>query len=181
MQNPHSKATIIQALKVAFTELQSVVETMVKTVFEASPVNGKWSAAEQLDHLIRSTKPVLRVLGMPKIVLRFFGKPTTPSSSYSELLNTYRATLQTGVTATKPYIPTQQHLRSRAVMLSYWKRLPDQLATKLTSWNEKDLDNYQIKHPALGKITIRELLFFTIFHTYHHLEAMKRIEKEAAA
>ena len=35
-------------------------------------------------------------------------------------------------------------------------------------WSEKKLDRYQAPHPALGKLTIREMLYFTIFHNVHH-------------
>jgi hypothetical protein len=34
---------------------------------------------------------------------------------------------------------------------------------------EDDLDNYLVKHPLLGRITLRELCYFTIYHTQHHL------------
>jgi hypothetical protein len=40
---------------------------------------------------------------------------------------------------------------------------------------EKDLDNYLAKHPLLGRITLRELCYFTIFHTEHHLLAINKI------
>jgi hypothetical protein len=34
---------------------------------------------------------------------------------------------------------------------------------------EAQLDQYLVPHPLLGKITLRELGYFTIYHTQHHL------------
>ena len=39
---------------------------------------------------------------------------------------------------------------------------------RIDSFSEKDLDNYILPHPLLGKLTIREMLFFTIYHVQHH-------------
>jgi len=30
------------------------------------------------------------------------------------------------------------------------------------------VDQYQLPHPVLGKLTIREMLFFTIYHNLRH-------------
>ena len=36
-----------------------------------------------------------------------------------------------------------------------------------------DLDKYVLPHPLLGKVTLREMLYFTIHHNEHHLELLK--------
>ena len=35
-------------------------------------------------------------------------------------------------------------------------------------WDEKELDEYYLPHPILGKLTVREILFFTIYHNLRH-------------
>jgi len=40
-------------------------------------------------------------------------------------------------------------------------------------WKEPQLDQYIAPHPLLGKITLRELCYFTIYHTKHHLNIIK--------
>jgi hypothetical protein len=45
---------------------------------------------------------------------------------------------------------------------------------KIGQWSEKNLDAYLLPHPLLGKITVREMLFFTTFHTDHHLNIMQK-------
>jgi len=38
---------------------------------------------------------------------------------------------------------------------------------------DTQLDQYIAPHPLLGKITLRELGYFTIYHTQHHLAIIK--------
>ena len=38
--------------------------------------------------------------------------------------------------------------------------------------DEEDLDNYILPHPLIGKTTIREMLYFTIYHVQHHHKAI---------
>ena len=46
--------------------------------------------------------------------------------------------------------------------------LINKLNKKIDSFDEKDLDRYILPHPLLGKLTIREMLFFTVYHVQHH-------------
>jgi hypothetical protein len=42
------------------------------------------------------------------------------------------------------------------------------LSEKLNKFTEEELDKYILPHPLLGKLTIREMMFFTIYHVLHH-------------
>ena len=44
-------------------------------------------------------------------------------------------------------------------------------------WSEDDLDLYVIPHPLMGKLTFREILYFTIYHVKHHKKQMDAIVK----
>ena len=50
----------------------------------------------------------------------------------------------------------------------------DKLVTKLDELTENELDKYIFPHPLLGKLTLREMLYFTIYHVRHHEELTKR-------
>ncbi len=39
---------------------------------------------------------------------------------------------------------------------------------------ESKLDDYLARHPLLGRITLRELCYFTIYHTEHHLNIINK-------
>jgi hypothetical protein len=42
-------------------------------------------------------------------------------------------------------------------------------------WKEEEPDKYIVGHPLLGKITVRELGYFNIYHTLHHLDSIKKM------
>ena len=44
--------------------------------------------------------------------------------------------------------------------------------------SEKDLDKYILPHPLLGRMPLREMLFFTIYHTQHHTNSIKELYGE---
>jgi|SRR5882672_10633400 len=47
------------------------------------------------------------------------------------------------------------------------------LIAKIEKQSEADLDKYILLHPLLGKLILREMLYFTIHHNEHHLELLK--------
>ncbi|TAE45870.1 MAG: DinB family protein [Bacteroidetes bacterium] len=139
------------------------------------PPEGKWSAGQQIEHICRSVSPVILAFRLPVFVLRLaFGKANRPSRSYEEVITKYKAKLSAGGRASGPYVPPpvaageQQQLRKKL----------NALATKLAALTEKhseaQLDTYLLPHPLLGKMTLREMLYFTSYHVVHHHEAVLR-------
>ena len=49
----------------------------------------------------------------------------------------------------------------------------EKLIAKIEKQTESDLDKYILPHPLLGKVTLREMLYFTIHHNEHHLELLR--------
>lgn len=50
--------------------------------------------------------------------------------------------------------------------------LSQQLWSAIDVWRDADLDRYLLPHPLLGKLTLREMLFFTLYHNYHHVQSV---------
>jgi len=93
----HDKPEIISALHEKVDAFNNYIILLTKEQFEATP-NGKWSAGQNLDHLIRAIKPLQLAYGLPKIALRImFGKTNRPSKTYDELVTKYKTKLATGV------------------------------------------------------------------------------------
>ena len=47
------------------------------------------------------------------------------------------------------------------------------------SFSEKQLDTFILPHPLLGKLTLREMLYFTIYHAEHHKkQTLKNLENQ---
>src|SRR5688500_6451159 len=63
-----------------------------------------WSPSDNLDHLIRSVKPVSLALKMPGILLwALFGTPAGASRSYVEICEIYKGELAAGAQAAGRY------------------------------------------------------------------------------
>jgi len=54
------------------------------------------------------------------------------------------------------------------MVLQRWQKVAAGLDAVLERWDDKRLDRYQLPHPVLGKLTVREMLFFTLYHNKHH-------------
>ena len=48
------------------------------------------------------------------------------------------------------------------------------LGAAIARWPDAKLDQYQLPHPLLGHLTMREMLEFTLYHQLHHMNVVKR-------
>ncbi len=134
----------------------------------------RWSIAENADHLIRAIKMTQLAYSLPKFFVRmFFGKPNRSSRSYGELVAKYKLKLEQGGRATGRYIPKTTETKKLDLMRQWQKRNEKYLESLELKWTDRQLDQYIAPHPLLGKITLRELCYFTIYHTEHHLNIIK--------
>ena len=49
----------------------------------------------------------------------------------------------------------------------------------LARWSEGALERYRLRHPVLGKLTLREFGFFTLLHNVHHVHVAERRRPQA--
>ncbi len=135
--------------------------------------NGKWTAGQQLDHIRRSVQPVALVAGLPTWALRMlFGKANRPSRSYEALVEKYQQKLAAGYSASSRYLPPPTiGLAEREKLIATIEKLVRQLNRRLMKYSEQQLDTLIVPHPLLGKLTLREMLYFTAYHAEHHRKA----------
>ncbi|MCU0428095.1 MAG: DinB family protein [Candidatus Kapabacteria bacterium] len=130
---------------------------------------GKWSSAQQLDHVRKSVKPLVLALRLPKFVLKlFFGTANRPSKSYDELVQKYQSKLKQALTPPAAFRPETIAFQNRTELSKNVIQTVHRLTKALETWSEEDLDRYILPHPLLGKITVREMMYFTIYHAEHH-------------
>ena len=170
-----SKEEIIKELDNAcltFIEFCSATDTRT---FHFQPEE-KWSIAQNVEHLIISANTTKLAFSLPKFIVKIYaGKPNRNSGTYDELVNKYKLKLQQGGKASGRFIPQKiRENEGKDVMLERFKKAMNKLTDTIKrKWNDNNLDNYIAPHPLLGKITLRELCYFTIYHTYHHLNIIK--------
>lgn len=132
-----------------------------------------WSASDNVDHLIKSHKPIAKALRLPKFTLQaMFGKPEKPSRSYNDICTIYRDKIAKGAQASGRYLPNQENPENaeekKKKLLEQFSKASADLAAVAEKWTENELDGYFLPHPLLGKLTIREMLYFTIYHNLRH-------------
>jgi hypothetical protein len=140
-----------------------------------------WTPAEHLRHLDRSVRAVTRGLGYPRWLLRLrFGKSKQPSRSYNEVRTVYRARLAAGGRSTPEFVPPREEIAASEVeayrgrLLGRWADANAQMRAAVEQWPEESLDRIGMPHPLLGRLTVREMLFFTLYHDGHHIEGARR-------
>ncbi len=144
--------------------------------FFLQPSEDKWSAAQHLKHLIISTRTTTAAYALPKFLVRIVGgRPNRASRGYETLVEKYKAKLQQGGKASGRYIPgTIKASTGKNSLLTQWNKTTRVYLDAIKkNWTNDQLDKYIISHPLLGKITLRELSYFTIYHTYHHYNNIK--------
>lgn len=170
----YNKAELIQALEKSFDDFAAFIVPLSPEQYENTP-SGKWSAQQQLDHLTRAVRPINFAMRLPKFLPRLlFGKPKRVGYTYDEVVQKYRSKLQAGAKASGPYIPSSSKSEKRGRALQLFEQQKYGLLRIVEKWTENDLDTCSLPHPIIGKITMREMLFFTIYHIQHHLKDLQK-------
>jgi hypothetical protein len=169
---PETTDSLVTELESQRREISSFFESMSAEEFFA-PQGDHWSPAGHLRHLAKSVRPLAAAMGVPKIALGVrFGRSRDGSRSFDEIVQIYREQLAAGARA-GPFSPSKKKPdlsvdEWRRLILDRWRQASKQLAEAFTGWGERDLDKYRLPHPLLGKLTVREMLFFTLYHNAHH-------------
>jgi len=179
-ESPYTRVEILHALADVEQEVASFFGSLSEDEFVLR-VGDVWTPAEHLRHLNTSVSAVARGFSASRWLLRLrFGRARAPSRGYEQVRETYRTGLAGGAGATGEFVPARedppaaQVAQHRADVLARWKRVNARLRGALESWSERDLDRIRLPHPILGKLTAREMLFFTLYHDQHHVAAAMR-------
>lgn len=171
-----NKIDIKARLRQAFSDVIYTIYDLSDEQFGAPRATDKWSPAEIVGHLILSTKPINKAMGTPKLMLKAaFGKNNREEKPTDQLISTYKEILSGGLTAPKNFIYKGATEKGKDIMISKFTDELDKLLAHIDKWKEKDLTDYVLPHPAIGKLTIREMLLFTEFHTKHHHKQMLEV------
>ena len=167
------KDEIITELKESFNAL-IVVSSSVKDEMYNISKNNKWTTAENISHLVSATKMTSLAFRLPKFLhVMLYGKPNRTSHGFSKIVDNYEKKLESGAVATGVYVPKKANYEKEKLnnkLKAEGEKLIRAISEK---WNDEQLDQYQISHPILGLLTVRELAYFTIHHNRHHLETIR--------
>ena len=176
-----TKEEILIAAEKMFKQFEQACNGIDEKLFFEWP-DGKWSVADNMQHLVLSTGTTTLAYKLPRFLVRWVGgKPNRTSRSFDEVLAKYNKKLADGGKTSARYVPVRYAPRSgemklrKEILLARWNKVTSAfIAAVKNKRTEEDLDNYLARHPLLGKITLRELCYFTIFHTEHHLTSINK-------
>jgi DinB superfamily len=169
-----TRSEIISLLKENHQEFIRAFDPMDERQFNGE-VLSKWNPSQQLDHIIRAVKPVVLAFALPSFLLKlFFGKANRPSKTYDGLVEKYNAKLAAGGRASGRFIPKRILFSEKEKTTKKLNSLVQKLSKKIDTSSEKQLDELLLPHPLLGKLTLREMLYFTAYHAEHHRLGMVR-------
>jgi DinB family protein len=159
----------------AHTEFANYVASLDNNQFTCSK-NNKWTPGQQMDHILRSVSPLNIYFGIPKVVIRMlFGKANRPSKDYDALVKKYILKLEAGGRAPARFVPKPIPAAQKQQLKNKLLKVIKRLCKQLDHFSEKDLDKFIMSHPLLGKLTLREMLYFTIYHVEHHKRLTTKI------
>lgn len=143
--------------------------------------HGKWTAGQQLDHMVKSVRPVALAFRLPAFLLKMiFGKANRSSKDYNALVEKYKQKLTAGGKASAPFIPKSVSVADKEKLSKRLHALVETLVKQVDSFSEEKLDQLILPHPLLGKLTFREMLYFTIYHVEHHEKHTRQnLEKQS--
>lgn len=175
--SPRASEGICAAL-VALHDESAQYWNSIGTAQFLSPINGAWSPADNVRHLTKSMRAVAVGLRVHWLVLRLrYGTAEGHSRSYEQIRIAYRRALLTGQGAgaftPEPLAPTDDPEAARARIMGFHRTAVDELCAATMRWDNESLDKLRLPHPLLGKLTLREMLLFTLYHNAHHVENVK--------
>jgi hypothetical protein len=144
-----------------------------------TPLGDAWGPATHVRHLTKSVRAVARGLSLPRPVLwMMFGPTWRASRSYTEMRTTYLAAVAGGVPR-NPFAPSPlgeppDPQAARARIMSQHAEAIARLVGLASRWPERAVDRARLPHPVLGKLTVREMLHFTLYHELHHVQVAAR-------
>ncbi len=169
----HERREIEAAMAERFDAVSAFIKAQPDELFEKQ-VNERWTTGQELDHLVRSVKPLHLALSLPKLALGLrFGKCNHELRNYDGCVAVYKKALAEGGKASGQFVPPPVPLAKKAALLAEYDACKQKLLQLITKWDDKGLDTYVVPHPLIGKMTIREILMWTVYHNEHHLGSLQ--------
>ena len=174
--NPHRPDEVLAGLTDAQTTWTAYAQALPLETFFQAPSPGRWAPITHLRHLTLTHRRVTQGLSTPRPVLRvMFGTPG-PARRYAELVSAYQAALAAGGTAPDRYVPALDRTVAEPVRdeaLAAYATGAAALRGALARWSESDLDAHALPHDLLGRLSVREVALFTLYHDHHHLRGVR--------
>ncbi len=138
--------------------------------------DGKWSIYQNIEHINKSNRVTTIGYKTPLALLRmFFGISSSGSADTEEIIRRYQKKLTEGAKSPILFEAGKSILKSNQFLLEKFEKQTKSLKNSIAPWSEKELEKIRLPHPILGKITGKEMLSFTTYHMFHHMNTIQRL------
>ncbi|WP_299677914.1 DinB family protein [uncultured Tenacibaculum sp.] len=164
------KKSISNLLEEKHQELFKWIEQQEGNYWKKGPEN-RWTAGQQIQHLVDSIKPLNLALSLPSFILKAkFGTTNRELRTYDEIVKKYNEKLVQYKDKARDFnskvsTPDEKKLIKLVTTL---KKHNKKLQSKTQKLSDHKLDNLILPHPLLGKMPLREIIMWTAHHTEHH-------------
>jgi len=175
LMHVHTLPRLKQELQVAHDGLWAIINDLDAGTLERSDP-GRWNALQHMIHIHLGVKAMASYLALPKeLIKEKFGRLDRTSMDMEALTKKYSDRLAQGVVPPDRFTPAPVRAKERAKMVTDGRVALEGMIGALTGWTEADLDAYMCPHPAMGPLTTREMVMFTVLHAEHHTRSVMRV------
>jgi hypothetical protein len=163
----HSAADLLAALRSDGDRVAAFFRAIPEERFFAGS-DTDWSPAHHAEHLALAHTTVARGL---RAGGRLPVHASGVSRTYVQVRDTYRATLAATPAAflrANPFAPTIHTGSGARAVVQRYEDAHALLCAAAGSWSETELDARAVSHPLLGPLSMREMLYFMLYHDAHH-------------
>lgn len=170
-----SKKEIIEILEQKHQNLFDWLSSSGAENWEKGPID-KWTQGQHILHLFDSIVLLNKALRYPKFLLKYkFGTSNRPSRTYDEVSKRYEERLSVNKEKAKNFNKNLKKplLTERNLLIDALQVQNKKLQYKTSKLKDKHLDTLLLPHPLMGKMTLREIIMWTAYHTETHLIILK--------
>ena len=169
------KQDIADLLEQKHQELFSWIDNQPDENWEKGP-EGKWTVSQHVLHLVNSLQLLNNALSYPKFILKYkFGTANRDSRDYDTVAKKYKDKLVENQDRARKFNKDLKNptLKEKDRLLTRFQIQQKKLQYKTLKLSDKNLDKLIVPHPLMGKMTLREIIMWTAYHTEHHTETLK--------
>lgn len=170
------KVEIAELLDVKHQQLFNWLEHQPRENWEKNPEK-KWSTSQHIQHLVDSLQLLNNALSYPRFILKYkFGTCNRALRDYETVAKIYQQKLIENIDKAKVFNQKLKKptLQERDRLLTRLQIQQKKLQYKTVHISEKNLDTLVLPHPLMGKMTVREIIMWTAYHTEHHTKTLQK-------
>lgn len=180
----YNKPEIIKVLETQKLEFQNLLSsTPTNTFFDGS--SQKWSVAHHVKHITSAISRIAQGLQNPELLPK--REPATPSKDSETMSKAYTHALQITPLEKLQQLGSRVTLEEQTDLEVYKTQLISGFSKSIDTFNialetfaEENLEALGMPHPLVGVISVREMLFFAVYHNAHHHSGIKKLLEQQA-